>query len=780
MSNVYGVQHWPPETNNQYELNTFSYNDGRCICGASNMAFYKNTKAVKPILCNGRPRFVQSLSLICTICKTTTMAYDKRYVDTLSLEKKRELSAIIDGKSCGIDMSLVRALRNGISADEVERTARANLYDDWSACRRQHEEFDLQGQDYPPFPEEYVPKAAQLNKAFLRDMESERLWLKRELASLKSSTAVSIDCQVKVIQKCVKKTNGMGSAQALSILGDFGIVLSHVVVPSDKKEYKTQAMEEVVARHDVPPKFCYVDRDCCNGKSGGRTNETKMYHGMEKKLDSMHLLMRITDTINFEHKRAAVFTRGLSDSIFTPNPRDTFNLGSAFSTLRCLTPQEERCEHVRQHIGCGKKICSNILRRVMYQARVDKDNKTKYETSPTYDSTKTITPSHWAYPLITTLVWKAIKQQLIHIANGCLSDDGVDMNIIKRQKKYKNTDKMLPVYISTRGTSKNESFHSYMSAKSREWHQIGPNLYDARTFWLVVHFNRKKLRMMGRQALPDGISPSEVGSNEVVLASVDDGEKIKFGFEYFESVKGTTVEIVMNEKFTASTSTNMKINTSTHDNNYDLLQGIGIPDEVGLEDIDSIGEVLERALPDTSTVVTNRADTSLPTDLIEECAESLAQCKQPPISHVQYPMQGKEIDDASYTRSTASTLTADSTMPLLDKTGNTNLSNRQQTARETMIKNQINPDTDSKKSFGGGRDNTCQVCFKDRGSFTFQGMRHMQINQAKKGAKLRWHCPLADPPEQYYELLQRRDELKRIRRKKEAEKRKAKRQKLVK
>ena len=32
------------------------------------------------------------------------MAYDKRYVDTLSPEKKQELNAIIDGKSHGIDM----------------------------------------------------------------------------------------------------------------------------------------------------------------------------------------------------------------------------------------------------------------------------------------------------------------------------------------------------------------------------------------------------------------------------------------------------------------------------------------------------------------------------------------------------------------------------------------------------------------------------------------------------------------------------------------------------
>jgi len=344
------------------------------------------------------------------------------------------------------------------------------------------------------------------------------------------------------------------------------------------------------------------------------------------------------------------------------------------------------------------------------------------------------------------------------------------MNMIQRQKKYKNTNKTLPVYISTRGTSKNEAFHSVTSAKSREWHQIGTNLYDARLFWLVIHYNRKKLRMFNKQALPDGISPSEVGSNEVVLATVEDAEKVKFGFEYFESVKNTQVEIAINYP-TNSASTN----ASTHGTNYELLQGIEVPNELGLEDINRIGKVLEKALPVAPTVITNRVNTSLPLDVIEECTESLAQCKQPPVSHVQYPTQAKEIDNDTYTRSTASTLTVDSSMPCLDTTGDTDLSHRQQAARDTMNKYNISLDRDAK--IPGRRNNNCTVCFKNRGSFTFQGRRHIQINKAEKGATLRWYCPLADPPEQYYELFQRRDELKRQWNKNEIEKRKAKRQK---
>jgi len=789
ISEVDGSQHWPSETNSHHGLDTFCYYDGRCsFCGSSSMVFRKNTKVVKTILCNGRPRFVQSLLLKCRICNKTTMAYDKSYIDTLSHEKKRELNAIISGQSYGIDMSLVRALRNGASADEVEQTARANLYDDWSVCKRQHEESDKQGQDYPPFPEEYVPKAAQLNKAFLRDMESERIWLKRELAALKSSLTLSIDCQVKVVKRCIKKEDGMGGIQALSIVGDFGLVLSHAVVPSDKKEYRTPAMEEVIARHeDDPPKFCYVDKDCCNGKPGGRTEESKMYYRMEKKLDSRHLIARIGDTINQEHKRAAAFMSSLSECIFTSNVIDLGRLGAACEeqegSFRSLTSRERKCEHIRRHIESEKAICSSIIKKVIYHATIDKDNMAKYEGLQYHDPSKILTPSHWAYPLITIQSWKAIQQQLIHINNGCISDDGNDMHCVQRQKKYKNTDTMLPVYTCNRGTSKNESFHSYVSTKSKEWHQIRPELYDARVLWLVIHYNRKRLRDVGRQALPNGISPSEAATNEVVLAPVVDGEKIKFGFDYFNHVKNMRVKIVMRsaEEFARiTTKSSTVINASKHINDYSLLDNIGeLSDEVEPKDISRIGEVFEQALPDAAMFHDRikRIDMTLPTNVIEECTQSLVEHRKgPPVPYVRYPKEGKEIDEDTLTRSTASTLTTNSTIPCsLNMSGDNNLLNRQQIAREIMVKNKISLSRDTK--IPGKRDNNCDACCKNRDTFTFNGRRHMQINKAEKGVKLRWYCPLADPPEQYYSLLEKRNELERRRNERKNEKRRARRYK---
>ena len=102
-SEVKGVQHWPAESRNHYPLDTFCPDDGRCIhCGVRNMKVGKNTKTVRVILCNGLPRFFQSLSIVCVSCKKSFMAYDKSYIDTLdSLSQKQQLNAIIDGKAMG-------------------------------------------------------------------------------------------------------------------------------------------------------------------------------------------------------------------------------------------------------------------------------------------------------------------------------------------------------------------------------------------------------------------------------------------------------------------------------------------------------------------------------------------------------------------------------------------------------------------------------------------------------------------------------------------------------
>ena len=101
ISEVNRTQHWPPETINHFGLDTFHFLDGCCIeCGSIYMITNKLSKSAKPILCsNGKPVFVQSVSISCGNCKTSIMAFEKSYVNTLSQDKKRKLNAIIVGQS---------------------------------------------------------------------------------------------------------------------------------------------------------------------------------------------------------------------------------------------------------------------------------------------------------------------------------------------------------------------------------------------------------------------------------------------------------------------------------------------------------------------------------------------------------------------------------------------------------------------------------------------------------------------------------------------------------
>jgi len=218
------------------------------------------------------------------------------------------------------------------------------------------------------------------------------------------------------------------------------------------------------------------------------------------------------------------------------------------------------------------------------------------------------------------------------------------------------------------------------------------------------------------------------------------------------------------------------IKAPIHNNDYTLLESIDIPEKVGVEEVRHIGKVLEQALPNAGDSP-KLGHMRLSPNIIEKCTESINESKpdttntQPIFSPIGMEI---DIDGDTFTRST-STLTVGSTsnLPLLDMSGGTDLLHRQEAARDTMIKNNISLDRDAK--IPGRRSNNCDVCFKNRGTFTFQGRKHIQMNKTTKGAKLKWHCPLADPQEQYIALLTTRIELKQKRNQRFNEKRRAKR-----
>ncbi|EJK63955.1 hypothetical protein THAOC_15359, partial [Thalassiosira oceanica] len=78
-------------------------------------------------------------------CGATFQSYEASYVETLELDQRNKLGAIIVGKSDGIDMSLVIMARSGISAAAIQRTCHANLTCQHEACK-----FDFNTSVKPP------------------------------------------------------------------------------------------------------------------------------------------------------------------------------------------------------------------------------------------------------------------------------------------------------------------------------------------------------------------------------------------------------------------------------------------------------------------------------------------------------------------------------------------------------------------------------------------------------------------------------------------------------
>ena len=66
-----------------------------------------------------------------------------------------------------------------------------------------------------------------------------------------------------------------------------------------------------------------------------------------------------------------------------------------------------------------------------------------------------------AYPLITRRVMSVFQQQLVHVRNGCISDDPKHLPYVKvGMINYHSTGHHLVHYQSLHGTSKVETVHS--------------------------------------------------------------------------------------------------------------------------------------------------------------------------------------------------------------------------------------------------------------------------------------------------------------------------------
>ncbi len=175
-----------------FVLSSFGPTSGFCPrCNSPVLQKGQQLSKVKLIHTMRVPHFVQSLLLKCSSlsCNFGLTSYQKDYVDTLPSVFKSQLNAIVDRRCNGIDIDVIRLEQMSNSAKSIEDATRANLYAKYkhwellykaskkSALKISHDDYP-----YPLFPDEFVVKGLQLNRAFMHDYLSECVWLLHEQA----------------------------------------------------------------------------------------------------------------------------------------------------------------------------------------------------------------------------------------------------------------------------------------------------------------------------------------------------------------------------------------------------------------------------------------------------------------------------------------------------------------------------------------------------------------------------------------------------------------------
>lgn len=166
------------------------------------------------------------------------------------------------------------------------------------------------------------------------------------------------------------------------------------------------------------------------------------------------------------------------------------------------------------------------------QTSIAQDREIKNAHIAAGDPCKDIPKSHEAYPLIPKKVVRVIINPCTHFLNGCIHDVE-SMNVDIDRANYRNTGVYLNKNMSLRGTSKNEALHSVMDKALYISNNMRALVYDAKALWIIIHFNRRRQKKMGKHTLPLGVAPMEASDCPPLVKST----KLKFGFDYYYHVQ---------------------------------------------------------------------------------------------------------------------------------------------------------------------------------------------------------------------------------------------------
>ena len=374
---------------------------------------------------------------------------------------------------------------------------------------------------FPPFPPHYVPCRPHLTAMFVRDYWENKSHIMRELCTIVSGHSLAVDHQRKV----VKRTLGGGivghGGQTFTICGDFGLICGVYVVPDTALSWAKKAMSEVIYRHESAgvevPRSLYMDCGCCSGKAGSLqstlsdtgTSVAALWRSIfSVKLDAMHLMLRIGREMNAEHPRRKKVLVDLSHAIFVQHEGDRQRLMKAREAAGLEGPptRTERVKFIRRVVGEPESVAGRMV--LVLKAHRELDFQCRSQAEAAGMEVDNLTVADVAYPLVTKRLTGVFQQQLVHVHNGCISDDPERLPYVKVGTiNYHSTGHHLKHYQSLRGTSKVEAVHSVLDRTFYSQRGIGAEVFDARLGWWILGYNRRRLRALGKKVPPDSMAP---------------------------------------------------------------------------------------------------------------------------------------------------------------------------------------------------------------------------------------------------------------------------------
>ena len=374
---------------------------------------------------------------------------------------------------------------------------------------------------FPPFPSHYVPGRPHLTAMFVRDYWENKPYIMRELRTILSSHSLAVDHQRKVVKRTLGGDVVGHGGQTFTICGDFGLVCGVYVVPDTALSWAKKAMAEVIERHETAgvevPQSLYMDCGCCSGREGfpqtTLTNASTSVGALWRasfsiKLDAMHLMLRIGREINAEHPRRKKFLTDLSHAIFVQHEGDWQQLMRAREAAGLEGPptRVERVKFIRRVVGEPETVAERMV--LVLKAHQELDHQCHSQAQAAGLEVDNLTVTDVAYPLVARRLISVFQQQLVHVRNGCISDDPERLPYVNLGTiNYHSTGHHLQHYQSLRGTSKVEAVHSVLDRAFYSQRGIGIEVFDARLGWWILGYNRRRLRALGKRVPPDTMPP---------------------------------------------------------------------------------------------------------------------------------------------------------------------------------------------------------------------------------------------------------------------------------